>query len=150
MTGASGGLGREIALALARNSWQVAIVARSQARLERLAADRGPRLHPFPADVTSPDQVEGLRREVTEALGPVTVLVNAAGIFGPIATIENGDPEEWIATLQTNTIGPYLVCRAFVGQMVAAGWGRILNVTSAASLHPPGALNSAYEPARSR
>src|SRR5207248_3979125 len=47
-------------------------------------------------------------------------------------------------TIAINTVAPYLICRAFVGSMIARGWGRIVNVTSAASLHPPGPLNSAY------
>jgi NAD(P)-dependent dehydrogenase (short-subunit alcohol dehydrogenase family) len=47
-----------------------------------------------------------------------------------------------------DAVAPYLVCRAFVGGMVDHGWGRIVNVTSAASLHPPGKLNSAYVTAK--
>ena len=47
-----------------------------------------------------------------------------------------------------DAIAPYLTTRAFVGGMIDAGWGRIVNVTSAASLHPPGALNSAYATAK--
>ena len=43
-----------------------------------------------------------------------------------------------------NTVGPYLTCRAFVGAMIDGGWGRIVNVTSAAALHEPGPVNSAY------
>jgi NAD(P)-dependent dehydrogenase (short-subunit alcohol dehydrogenase family) len=144
VTGASGGLGKAIAIALARHSVRVAAVARRSDRLEALVLDAGTGVYPFAADVTRREDVDALALAVRKTLGPVTVVVNAAGVFGPIATVEAGDPEEWIATIATNTIGPYLVCRAFVPDMLAAGWGRILNVTSAASLHPPGKLNSAY------
>jgi NAD(P)-dependent dehydrogenase (short-subunit alcohol dehydrogenase family) len=70
--------------------------------------------------------------------------VNAAGIFGPIALIKDSDPAAWIETIMINTVGSYLTCRAFVGGMIHAGWGRIVNVSSAAALHEPGPVNSAY------
>ena len=144
VTGASGGLGKAIAITLAQNAVQVAAVARRSDRLEMVVRDAGAGVYPFVADVTRPDDVDALAVAVRERLGPVTVVINAAGVFGPIATVEDGDPQEWIDTINTNTIGPYLVCRAFVPDMLGAGWGRILNVTSAASLHTPGKLNSAY------
>jgi NAD(P)-dependent dehydrogenase (short-subunit alcohol dehydrogenase family) len=65
-------------------------------------------------------------------------------VFGPIRLIKDTDPAEWVATILVDAVAPYLVTRAFVGGMIEAGWGRIVNFTSAASLHPPGALNSAY------
>jgi NAD(P)-dependent dehydrogenase (short-subunit alcohol dehydrogenase family) len=58
--------------------------------------------------------------------------------------IVESDPEMWLRTLQVNTLGAYLTCRAFVGGMIAAGWGRVVNLSSAAALHPPGPLTSAY------
>src|SRR5205823_12985421 len=58
--------------------------------------------------------------------------------------VAESDPVAWQQTIAINTVAPYLTCRAFVGSMVARGWGRIVNVTSAASLRPPGPLNSAY------
>lgn len=66
------------------------------------------------------------------------------GDLGPIQRIAESDPAAWLQALLINTIAPYLVCRAFVGRMIAQGWGRIVNVSSAASLDPPGGLNSAY------
>ena len=65
-------------------------------------------------------------------------------MFGPIQRIADTDPRDWIETLAVNTIGPYLTCRAFTRAMVERGWGRVINFSSAASLHPPGPLNSAY------
>ena len=56
----------------------------------------------------------------------------------------DSDVDRWVDTLRTNTIGPYLICRAFVNEMVACGWGRVINFSSAATLHQPGPLNSAY------
>jgi NAD(P)-dependent dehydrogenase (short-subunit alcohol dehydrogenase family) len=94
--------------------------------------------------VTEARQVEALKAKVEAELGIPAILVNAAGIFGPIQLIKDSDTAAWVQTLQINTVAPYLTCRAFVKGMIAQGWGRIVNFTSAASLHPPGPLNSAY------
>jgi len=84
-------------------------------------------------------------RDVTERrFGRADVLINCAGIFGPLRRIAQSDPAEWVRTLSVNCVGPYLTCRAFAPGMIAGGWGRIVNVSSAAPLYPPGAANSAY------
>ncbi len=98
----------------------------------------------MPTDVADIAAVDRLKPRVIEHFGPAEVVVNAAGVFGPIEPISHGDPRRWIETLAVNTVGPYLVCRAFVGGMIERGWGRIVNFSSAASLHVPGPLNSAY------
>ena len=70
--------------------------------------------------------------------------MNAAAIFGPVARFSKTDPAEWVQALMVNTAGAYLTCRVFVPGMLAAGWGRIVNLSSAASLGTPGMLDSAY------
>jgi NAD(P)-dependent dehydrogenase (short-subunit alcohol dehydrogenase family) len=147
VTGASRGLGRQVALELAGQGAAVGLVARGEAALRQVEAQvrqAGHRALAIPADVTDPQQVAALKARVEAELGVPAILVNAAGIFGPIQLVKDSDPAAWIQALQVNTAGPYLTCRAFVGGMVAQGWGRIVNFTSAASLHPPGPLNSAY------
>ena len=134
VTGASRGVGRAIADALEARGLSVAIVARRSAQ--------------FTADVSNPADVDRLKTAVEAELGRPTVLVNAAGVFGPIALIQDSAPEEWVETLMTNAVGPYLVSRAFLSGMLSAGWGRIVNLSSAASLHAPGRLNSAYGTAK--
>ncbi len=134
VTGASRGVGRAIADALEALGLVVAPVARHSAR--------------FTADVSDPADVARLRTAVEAELGRPTVLVHAAGIFGPIALIKDSDPKEWVETLMIDAVGPYLVSRAFLGGMVDAGWGRIVSLSSAASLHTPGPLNSAYGTAK--
>ena len=76
------------------------------------------------------------------------LLVNAAGVFGPLGRLQDSDPHAWLETIAIDLHGPYLTCRAFAPGMVEAGWGRIVNVTSAASLHPPGLYGSAYATAK--
>ncbi|MYK40268.1 MAG: SDR family oxidoreductase [Gemmatimonadetes bacterium] len=134
VTGASRGVGRAIADALEAHGLAVATVARRSAQ--------------FTADVSNPADVDRLKTAVEAELGRPTVLVNAAGIFGPIALVQDGDPEEWVETLMIDAVGPYLVSRAFLDGMLSAGWGRIVNLSSAASLHTPGRLNSAYGTAK--
>ncbi len=134
VTGASRGVGRTIADALEAHGLVVATVARRSAQ--------------FTADVSDPTEVARLKTAVESELGPPTVLVNAAGIFGPIALIKDSDPNEWVETLMIDAVGPYLVSRAFLGGMLDAGWGRIVNLSSAASLNTPGPLNSAYATAK--
>lgn len=150
VTGASRGLGQRVAIALAEHGAQVALVARSEAHLNetvKMIASRntnGGTGYPIPADISDPAAADHIKAEVEKTLGKPTILINAAGVFGPIQLIKDSDPKAWIETQQINMICPYLLCRAFVNGMIEAGWGRIVNFTSAASLHPPGALNSAY------
>ena len=134
VTGASRGVGRAIADALKAHGLAVATVARRSAR--------------FTADVSDPAAVDRLKTAVEAELGRPTILVNAAGVFGPIALVKDSDPEEWVETLMIDAVGPYLVSRAFLNGMLDAGWGRIVSLSSAASLHTPGRLNSAYGTAK--
>ena len=147
VTGASRGVGRHIAVRLARQGAVVALLARSEAGLEdtrqQLVAE-GARTLVVPADVGKPESVMQAKSVIERDLGVPSILVNAAGVFGPIDLIKDSDSDAWIETIMINTIGSYLVCRAFVGGMIDGGWGRIVNVTSAAALHEPGPVNSAY------
>jgi NAD(P)-dependent dehydrogenase (short-subunit alcohol dehydrogenase family) len=147
VTGAGRGLGRRVAQALASAGAAVALVSRSESDLreaERAIAGAGAVAGVFTADVSDPQAVQAMAEAVERDLGPVSILVNAAGIFGPIAMVKDSDPREWMRTLSVNLIGPYLVCRALVGGMMERRFGRIVNFSSAAALHPVGPLNSAY------
>ena len=151
VTGAGRGLGRAVATALAQRGHPVVGVSRDPAQLAETAdaiRAAGGRMVSRAADVADPDAVEALAAFVHEQFGPPSILVNAAGVFGPIAMIRDTDPRAWVQTVMIDGIAPYLTTRQFVGGMIDAGWGRIVNVTSAASLHPPGPLNSAYGTAK--
>ena len=147
VTGASRGLGRQVALKLAGHGARVALVARNEDQLhetEQLIHQAGGLAQLAPADISNPAAVITVQEFIVAQLGSPAILINAAGIFGPIQLIKESDPARWVETIMINAIGPYLMGRAFVGGMLEQGWGRIVNFTSAASLHPPGALNSAY------
>jgi NAD(P)-dependent dehydrogenase (short-subunit alcohol dehydrogenase family) len=151
VTGGGRGLGRATALALAERGASVAAVARTAhqvAETERLGQGAEGTVVGFATDVADPAAVAQLRGLVEDGLGNPTILVNAAGVFGPIALIADVDPDEWVRAVMIDAIAPFLTVNAFLPGMLEAGWGRIVNVTSAASLHPPGALNSAYATAK--
>jgi NAD(P)-dependent dehydrogenase (short-subunit alcohol dehydrogenase family) len=147
VTGAGRGLGRTIATGLAARGANVALVARNAAQLQDVTREitaAGGTALAFQSDVSHIEAVDDLKARVEVKLGPPQILINAAGVFGPIQLVIDSDPRRWIETLAVNTIGPYLTCRAFAGGMTERGWGRIVNFSSAAALHPPGPLNSAY------
>ncbi len=151
VTGAGRGLGRAVSIALAERGHPVVGVARHAAQLAEtadLVRTAGGRMVTRPADVADVAAVAELGDFVRAQLGPPAILVNAAGMFGPIAFIRDTDPVDWVRTVMVDGIAPFLTINQFVGGMIDAGWGRIVNVTSAASLHPPGALNSAYGTAK--
>jgi NAD(P)-dependent dehydrogenase (short-subunit alcohol dehydrogenase family) len=147
VTGASRGVGQRIAWRLGLEDATVVLVARNEEGLRetqgRLSAAGRDSLV-VAADLSRPESIERMKDEIEGELGRVSVLVNAAGIFGPIDLVKDTDPGAWVETQMVNTIAPYLMCRAFVGGMIEQGWGRIVNVTSAAALHEPGPVNSAY------
>lgn len=146
VTGAGRGLGRAVAAGLARQSARVVLVARSEDELRQAANDikrEGGTAWTIQADVSQVAEVERIKSRLAD-IGHVDILINAAGVFGPIQPIVESDPERWLETLAINTAGPYLMCRALAGAMIERGWGRIINFSSAAAFHPPGPLNSAY------
>lgn len=147
VTGAGRGLGRNAALRLASLGARVALIARSEPQLRETAemiAAAGGHAAVLPMDLAGAHAPGELRDAVERALGPPVILVNAAGLFGPLAPVRDGDPDAWIAALMVNLVSPYVTCRAFVGGMIAAKWGRIVNVSSAATLLAPGPVDSAY------
>jgi len=125
VTGASTGIGRELARALIEGGAQVIAAARSADKLATLAAEVGAGLRAVEADVSDPDAVAHL----AAAAGPVDAVVNNAGI-GHVEPFLASDPARWRVTLDTNLIGALLVVRAFLPGMLAAGRGLIVNVGS--------------------
>jgi NAD(P)-dependent dehydrogenase (short-subunit alcohol dehydrogenase family) len=141
VTGASKGIGREIALALAGAGHKVIAVSRTPiAPSEKMISICG--------DVSDIDFVNSLQKQVVKDHGDVQILVNAAGIFGPIALIKDTDPKQWVETIMIDALAPYFTSRVFLPAMLDAKWGRIINLSSAAALHPPGKFNSAYATAK--
>ena len=148
VTGAGSGVGEAVARALAQRGHKVALVGRRRERLEQVAGDIGKlggTAAAFPCDVAEIAAVEALKAAVLARFGAPQILFNGAGLFGECVTIAESSPDVWLETLRINTHGPYLVCRAFMGEMARTGWGRIFNVSSAAALSPVYHVSSAYQ-----
>jgi 3-hydroxybutyrate dehydrogenase len=134
VTGGGRGIGRAIALALARAGFDVAVVARSRESVERVAGEisaLGRRSQAALCDVTRASEVDAAVAGVRQTLGPIEILVNNAGIAdsAPLAKL---DEAQWDRTMAVNLKGTYLCTRAVVGEMIARGSGRIINVASIA------------------
>lgn len=132
VTGASKGLGKAMAMALAAEGARIALVARQQETLDAVAAEvrgAGGEAEVFVADVTSEAQVARLGMDVAARMGKVEILINNAGINIRRPATEF-TLDEWRRVLDTNLTSVFLMCRAFVPQMCGRGYGRILNLTS--------------------
>ena len=137
ITGGARGLGRTMATALAEAGADIALVGRSRAACEatalELAAATGRTVRAFEGDVAVAADVTRLAAEVTAACGSVDILVNNAGtnIRGSITALSEAD---WDTVIDTNLKGPFLCARAIGPQMVARGWGRVINIGSILSV----------------
>jgi len=132
VTGASKGLGRAMALALAKNGARVALVSRDREKLESVAreiGEAGSKADVFVADITKEDQVARVEKEVAEKVGKIQILINNAGM-NLRKNITDFTLEEWRNVQDTNLTSVFLMCRAFVPHMKGSGYGRILNMTS--------------------
>lgn len=135
VTGSGRGIGRAVALALAGAGADVAVAARSPAELAETAAavrERGRRSLEVPLDVSDAAAVAGAVARIRSELGPVAVLVNNAGVAPSLKFQETSD-ELWQRTISINLTGAFYACRAVLPDMLAAGWGRIINVASTAA-----------------
>jgi NAD(P)-dependent dehydrogenase (short-subunit alcohol dehydrogenase family) len=135
VTGAGTGVGRAIALRFARDGHPVAAAGRSEDTLRQVCAeisDAGGRAFPARCDVADRASVAAAVAAVEEALGPVSVLVNNAGIAESAPFADMAD-ELWDRTIAINLTGAYNCMRRIVPAMLSRGWGRVINVASTAA-----------------
>ena len=131
VTGASRGIGRATALALARAGARVLAVARSAEALEQLAHEAD--IEPIVCSIDTPEGCARVAAEAHGRAGPVTILVNNAGRAGYLdRPIWEQDREGWRATMDVNLDAPFELTRLLVGDMLAARWGRIVMISSTA------------------
>ena len=131
VTGAGGGIGRAVALALAREGCRVVLAGRTRDAIQRVAEEvrgNGGEAFPVVCDVGSRAAVDALG-ESAGRVGVVQVLVNGAGIAPAASFLEMEDAllEE---VLRVNFLGTYYCCKRFLEPMIGAGWGRIINIAS--------------------
>lgn len=132
ITGASSGLGLQMAFGFAKQGADLAILARRYDRLEKIAEEiraLGVRCLPIKCDVTDTESVNRAAKEVIKYYGKVDILVNNAG-SSRNAGVLNMTDEDWNFTLDTDLTGVFKVTRAFARHMVEKQYGRIINIAS--------------------
>jgi NAD(P)-dependent dehydrogenase (short-subunit alcohol dehydrogenase family) len=132
VTGASKGLGKAMAAALAAEGARVALIARDREQLSALAVeirDAGGTAEAFAADVTSEEQVDSTCRDIAAQFGEVNILINNAGI-NLRKSIDDLTLQDWHHVMDTNVTSAFMMCRAALPHMRGRGYGRILNMTS--------------------
>jgi 3-oxoacyl-[acyl-carrier protein] reductase len=133
--GASKGIGRSIAAALAREGARVAIASRSRERIEAAAAEIDGDVAGFAADSGDLERLRALPGEVAQRLEPVEILVANTG-GPPLGGALDNDLDEWEAAYRTLVLAPRVLCEAVLPGMRERRWGRIVNVASSSVREP--------------
>ncbi|HSJ27226.1 MAG TPA: SDR family NAD(P)-dependent oxidoreductase [Acidimicrobiia bacterium] len=129
VTGAAGGMGRAIALALAERGATLALNDRDASLMTSFRA--GADTVFVAADVTDRAQVAAMMQTVADRFGTVDILVNNAGVLRPTKIVDI-DEDEWDFVVDVNLKGTFLCSQAVIPEMRAKGWGRIVNLSSTA------------------
>ncbi|WP_443937048.1 3-ketoacyl-ACP reductase [Pedobacter sp. MW01-1-1] len=145
ITGAGKGIGKAIAIALAKEGVNVGLIARTQSDLDETAAEieqYNVKIATATADVSNMDAVNVAVEKISGELGFISILINNAGIgkFGKLLEI---DPESWEQIIKVNLFGAYYTTRAVASQMIENQMGDIINISSSAA-YSPAAVTGAY------
>jgi len=144
VTGAGSGIGRGIAVRLARDEAAIGVWdlnADAAAETAKMITDAGGQAIAVTADCADQAAIRDAAAKTRAAFGPITILVNNAGIAPFIPYMEIPD-EVWDRVIRINLKGPHLCCREVIPDMLAAGWGRIINITSSST--QSGSVNQAH------
>lgn len=129
VTGATGGLGGEIARALHAQGASVAISGTRKEKLDELASELGERVSVTPCDLSDSDAVDALPKEAAGALGGLDILISNAGVTRDQLLMRMKD-EDWHTVIKINLEAHYRLCKASMRAMMKARWGRIIGITS--------------------
>ncbi len=129
VTGASGGIGAEIARALHGAGASVGLSGTRTEPLDALKSELGERAHVLPCNLSDAEAVEALPKQAAEALGGVDILVNNAGITRDNLFMRMSD-DEWASVLEVNLTSTFRLCRGVLRGMMKARWGRIVSISS--------------------
>jgi NAD(P)-dependent dehydrogenase (short-subunit alcohol dehydrogenase family) len=143
ITGANQGLGRAIATHFVQAGAHVLLVARGeellrevQAELAVLATQPGQQVHHIRGDVASAESCIAVVKHAQDVLPDVTILVNNAGVYGPMGSIEDVDWDAWLEAIQINLFGTVQMCRAVIPLMRTRGYGKIINLSGGGATAP--------------
>jgi 3-oxoacyl-[acyl-carrier protein] reductase len=132
ITGASQGIGRACALALAKKGARIALAARNVAKLEAVAQEittAGGQAQPFAMDVSDEGSIQTAAKAALAQFGTIDILVNNAGITRDTLLLRM-KRADWDAVINTNLTGAFVLTQALLNPMLRARWGRIVNITS--------------------
>ena len=132
VTGAGSGIGRAIAVRLARDEAAIAVLdlnGDGAAETAKLITDAGGKALALTVDCANEAAIKEAAAKIRAEFGPITILVNNAGIATFVPYMEISE-EQWDQMIRINLKGPHLCCREVIPDMLAAGWGRIINITS--------------------
>lgn len=134
VTGGGSGLGLEIARALVAAGYEVVITGRTKERLLAAVEKLGASASAEACDVSDPGSVADLRSRLQDR--DISVLINNAGIGGPVSPLVDLEPTDWDEVFDINVKGVYLMCRAFAPAMIERGGGSILTIASVTGKRP--------------
>ncbi|HZQ36120.1 MAG TPA: SDR family NAD(P)-dependent oxidoreductase [Dehalococcoidia bacterium] len=139
ITGAGRGIGQAISCLFAAEGASLMLASRTAEELERTAREcraRGAACEVGTCDVSDREAVQRLVDSAMQRFERIDVLVNAAGIYGPIGPAVEVDAHAWMRTLEVNTFGTFNVCQAVLPHMMARGGGRIVNFSGGGAATP--------------
>jgi len=139
VTGGGRGIGRAIALAFAEEGAHIVVVSRTAAEIEATAAEieaQKRRALAILVDVSNPRDVTAMVQRTIREFGTVNILVNNAGVQGPIGPLVNNDVEQWMQTIRINLVGAFLCCKAVLPVMVQQRHGKIINLSGGGATSP--------------
>jgi len=139
ITGGSRGIGKAIATAFAKEGSSLLLASRTKSELEAAKQELEnftSRIEIFPADVSKAEETGGLVDFALEKFGTIDVLVNCAGIYGPIGFVTDIDTERWIEAIDINLGGTFLCIRAVLPTMMANKRGKIINLSGGGATAP--------------
>ena len=134
ITGAGRGIGRAIAGAFAAEGAKLTLAARTRAELDetaRIVENAGAETLVVLVDVTDESDVKAMVDQTIARFQTIDILVNSAGIAGPVGPVQANDVSEWVRTVQVNLIGSFLCCHAVLPVMLRQDRGRIVNLSGA-------------------
>ncbi|HEY7312553.1 MAG TPA: SDR family oxidoreductase [Gemmataceae bacterium] len=142
MTGANQGLGQAIADRFVASGAHVLLAARGVDRLRQVEDELRRNARPgqvvasHAGDVSRPEDCQAIVSKALATLPGLTILVNNAGVYGPIGRIVDNDWEQWVQAIQINLFGTVLMCRALLPHLRAQGYGKIINLSGGGATAP--------------
>lgn len=139
ITGAGRGIGKAIAEGFAKEGADVALIARTEAELNRTAETIraiGRRVFLIQADISNPVSVENFVKAILNEFGQIDILVNNAGIQGPIGILTENNSKEWTHTISVNLFGTFFCMKAVLPHMIERRQGKIINLSGGGATAP--------------